>query len=248
MLTLKANNYVGAIMMHYYTKVIRNNGIADVDQVIADCYHILFLNYFQDTYIFDAMESIKKHKNLYRQTLKQQINDVQKWIRAYDAKVGRTMGADYNEKFSNMNFCLEDAYEHELKRLEEATVNALEKRGCEYPEICAKIDVCIMLNEFCIKNLEAKVNANRANNPKFKNCDWTSQAPLKPLIDKIASHFVYPDVSKDLIVRDRFIKFQKKWCDAEFIADNIGNPVFSDSNESMELSQVIKDANRKKVV
>lgn len=234
-------NYAGGVMCWSDWKRRQNKGMGDEDSLIANAYQILFLNYFADSYIFDVMDSFRKDKAIYRHMAKPNIDKVLDFIRKYDARVYRTMGDIYNEKFSDMSMSLQDSFQKMLDRLEAVSIKACREKGTKNPEASGKMQVCIMLNEHCSLNLADKVAKSMDKNPALAPIVWTSHAVVHPWLMKIDDYMKNPNISKDLEVMSVFERLQKTWNDADFLGEHIGDSVLDETEyEKIELSQLMK--------
>lgn len=217
-----------------------DHGIGNTDSLIADTYHVLFVNYFCDTYVFDTLDKLRSRKDLYRFELKKHINEGIRFIHHYEQRLFLRMGWDYSEKFGNMNNNLQDAFQKDLDRLEQQLITTYREKNSREPELFARIQLSIMLLELSKVNTEDRINENLAINPAASNIKWTDHSNLHKTLLAIDGLLKCEDVSKDLIVRDRWIKLQKKWYNVDFIADNMGDKVFGDNEETKELRTIIK--------
>ncbi|MDO5829356.1 MAG: hypothetical protein Q4Q25_04315, partial [Methanocorpusculum sp.] len=178
---------------------------------------------------------------------KQNIKKIEEFIREYDKKVADTMGEDYNNKFANMNFSLQDAFQKMLDNLEKVTLKVCEEKAVKNADLVAKVQVCVMLLEFTIVNLRERVRQSAGVNPVLSRIRWTAHDEMYHWVRNIDRVLRSPDISKDLTVRSAYFRLQKAWNNEEFLGDNLGEGLLEETEyEAIELSDLMKS--QKKVV
>lgn len=206
-------------------KVASNHGYTDQKEADGLFYLILYINYFVNSYTLDAMEYLKKRKDIYRHRNKQHINGVLEWINSYEKRIFKTMGEEATREFTNICLVQQDRFQHMLDRLEEAAVKALGERGENDAVTKAKIEVCIMLNEFTTENVYNIIKMSMNKNPIMKHAEFTSQKDNHHRLLEIGRSLIRTDITRDIHVVTMFSKLQKHWYDADFMADAISQGI-----------------------
>ena len=206
-------------------KVASNHGYTDQKEADGLFYLILYINYFVNSYTLDAMEYLKKRKDIYRHRNKQHINGVLEWINSYEKRIFKTMGEEATREFTNICLVQQDRFQHMLDRLEEAAVKALGERGESDAVTKAKIEVCIMLNEFTTENVYNIIKMSMNKNPIMKHAEFTSQKDNHHRLLEIGRSLIRADITRDIHVVTMFSKLQKHWYDAGFMADAISQGI-----------------------
>lgn len=202
-------------------KVASNHGYTDQKEADGLFYLILYINYFVNSYTLDAMEYLKKRKDIYRHRNKQHINGVLEWINSYEKRIFKTMGEEATREFTNICLVQQDRFQHMLDRLEEVTVKALSERGEDDATAKAKLEVCIMLNEFTTDNVYNTIKMSMNKNPIMKHVGFTSQKDNHHRLTEISKTMVSADISRDIHVVTMFSKIQRHWYDADFLTGAI---------------------------
>lgn len=206
-------------------KVASNHGYTDQKEADGLFYLILYINYFVNSYTLDAMEYLKKRKDIYRHRNKQHINGVLEWINSYEKRIFKTMGEEATREFTNICLVQQDRFQHMLDRLEEVAVKALGERGESDAVTKAKIEVCIMLNEFTTENVYNIIKISMNKNPIMKHAEFTSQKDNHHRLLEIGRSLIRTDITRDIHVVTMFSKLQKHWYDADFMADAISQGI-----------------------
>ena len=206
-------------------KVASNHGYTDQKEADGLFYLILYINYFVNSYTLDAMEYLKKRKDIYRHRNKQHINGVLEWINSYEKRIFKTMEEESSREFTNICLVQQDRFQHMLDRLEEAAVKALGERGENDAVTKAKIEVCIMLNEFTTENVYNIIKMSMNKNPIMKHAEFTSQKDNHHRLLEIGRSLIRTDITRDIHVVTMFSKLQKHWYDADFMADAISQGI-----------------------
>lgn len=206
-------------------KVASNHGYTDQKEADGLFYLILYINYFVNSYTLDVMEYLKKRKDIYRHRNKQHINGVLEWINSYEKRIFKTMGEEATREFTNICLVQQDRFQHMLDRLEEAAVKALGERGENDAVTKAKIEVCIMLNEFTTENVYNIIKMSMNKNPIMKHAEFTSQKDNHHRLLEIGRSLIRTDITRDIHVVTMFSKLQKHWYDADFMADAISQGI-----------------------
>lgn len=206
-------------------KVASNYGYTDQKEAEGLFFLILYINYFVNSYTLDAIEYLKKRKDIYRHRNKQHINGVLEWINSYEKRIFKTLEEESSREFTNICLVQQDRFQHMLDRLEEAAVKALVERGENDAVTKAKIEVCIMLNEFTTENVYNIIKMSMNKNPIMKHAEFTSQKDNHHRLLEIGRSLIRTDITRDIHVVTMFSKLQKHWYDADFMADAISQGI-----------------------
>ena len=233
-------NYVRAIGIHNLSLVTRNKGMADSDVLISSVYHILFLNYYADTYTYEAMSAIKSDKSLYRFRIKKHVDAALAFLDKYEKDINSIMGIKYSDNFFEMNNGITDRFQKVFEKLKAEIYRTFEEKHVQNIEIASRVMMSYMFNAFASENLARLVEYNYGKNPIISRVEWASHKPLHRYLKDICQFLNLPDISKDIKVYSHFNKFQSMWHDFELIADAIGNATYDETDEAGELREVMK--------
>lgn len=233
-------NYVRAIGIHNLSLVTRNKGMADSDVLISSVYHILFLNYYADTYTYEAMSAIKSDKSLYRFRIKKHVDAALAFLDKYEKDINSIMGIKYGDNFFEMNNGITDRFQKVFDKLKAEIYRTFEEKHVQNIEIASRVMMAYMFNAFASENLARLVEYNYGKNPIISRVEWASHKPLHRYLKDICQFLNLPDISKDIKVYSHFKKFQSMWHDFEFIADAICNAKYDETDEADELREVMK--------
>lgn len=234
------SNYALAISINNLSLTARNRGIADSDMLISSVYHILFLNYYADTYIYEAMTAIQSDKSLYRFRIKKHADAVLAFLKKYEKNLESIMGSKYNVSFFTMNDGITDKFQKVFDNLRKEVCRVLSEKKADNPQLATRVMMAYMFNAFATENLARMVEHNHRSNPIIRQIEWVSHKPLHRYLKDICQFLRLPDISKDIKVYSQFNKFQSMWNDFDLIADAIDNTAFGETEDAEELRDVMK--------
>ena len=186
-------NYVRAIGIHNLSLVTRNKGMADSDVLISSVYHILFLNYYADTYTYEAMSAIKSNKSLYRFRIKKHVDAALAFLNKYEKDINSIMGIKYGDNFFEMNNGITDRFQKVFDKLKAEIYRTFEEKQVQDVEIASRVMMAYMFN--ACKNLIEVPQLDTSNvldiSHMFDRCSRLTSIPMLNTSKTTAMHGLF---------------------------------------------------------
>lgn len=221
---MKVRNYCAELALQYAYKVKQNNGISDPNLLVGESFHVFFINYFADTYIFEAVDAIKCSK-FYRHEVKQIIKSVDCKVNDHNNTFTRSLDG-ITDKFSNYCLNLDEAFGEHMKHLHDsifAIIKDIKHLGDKETEALTRLCIAVRVSKLAADNIKRRIEESKKINPVIALLNWTDHSPINKDLVKLQEKLGVPsDVDKDLTVKSVWFNLEKKWNSPEFIAESIG--------------------------
>lgn len=222
-------------IMHAY-KVYKANGTTDEDLLTGSVYHIMFLNYFTETYIFEAVNALKS-SSFYRQDVKQLTKKLDAQANKQNDELATRLG-EYANMFADINLVFEDAFEDKMAKLKASIVNVIKvhtNKSDEDISVMSRVVLATMITAFAAQNVTDRINECKKANPIVLQMKWSNHDIIYRLLAQICSKIGVPvQVTTDLTINSKFYNIEKLWHDPAFLASILPN----DDEVSEELSDI----------
>lgn len=219
----------------------KNGGALNNKILMGNVYLILFLNYYCDTYCFDALDALRKTKH-FKHEVKQNSKQALAFIDKHNNDICKHLD-DFQDKFADMNLRLDEAFSSKIETLEK-NIGKLQIENDGYEDKNkTRIIVATLLAEFATQYMSTIVNGNKQQNPIIAQVTWVSHEKLARLLERICDFIgVPPKVLEDIHVYDTWCQFKNRWYDPTFIANVLGIEDQSEENTEIKDSIMAKNS------
>lgn len=211
-------NFCREMAIAHANRLRKANGVLDQNLLIGEAFMIMFVNYFTDTYVFEAIDALKTSP-LYKHDVKQLAKRVEAEAIAQNKSFQVGLGDNANW-FADINLSLDDAFDGKMKRLDAAIRNEL--GDCKYPKVFSRLAIALMLCELAAVNIRDRINECKYTSPIITKLKYIDHERLRCLLTKLYEKIGVPEsVQKDLTIRAIWLDIQKCWFSQDFLTKHL---------------------------
>ena len=233
-------NYCREMAITHAYNIQKGQGVTNNNLLIGDFYMILFINYYADTYILEALSALKSC-SLYKQEIKNLTNLAHAEINSICSKLKDSLGVHENW-FADLNLCFNDAFDGKVERLKDSICSVISEHTDVEVKTKARLTIAAMFAEFASINIQDRINECKKENPIILNLRWADHDKVRALLTRLYEKLNVPKaVEKDLTIRAIWLDIQKKWLSPEFVAKQLKLTDDGEDETANDIGDIIAD-------
>ncbi len=206
-------------IMHAY-KVYKHNGQTNEDLLTGSVYHIMFVNYFTETYIFEAINAVKA-SSMYKQEVKQLTKKIELLANKQNDTMASRLG-EYADRFADVNLVFDEHFSDKMDKLNLSIQKVIKEhtdRSDKDVAVMSRVVIAAMLALFAARNVTDRINECKAANPIVLQMNWSKHDIISKLLATLCSKLGVPgQAATDLTINSKLYNIEKLWHTPEFLA------------------------------